>query len=293
MTTEATTVPRRLLARRLLKLRETAGLSRDAAARLAEIGQQTLWRLESGRTSEVKKPVIRALARVYEIADEELDNLLWLAEESRKDGWWQSFGDTIYLDRDLFVSLEETATHVISFQLTLIPGLAQTADYRRALARDYLPPVSDEEFGEHLELLETRQARLHGSENPLSLEIWISEATLRHRIGGASVMRSQVRHLYELSALPNVSLRIVPLTVEGHLGLQTGSFVMLMFPIHMNPSLTQPPIVYIESYAGALYLDQPSEIEMYRKALSAIAAVALDKPQSRTLLLRIEEEYET
>ena len=291
MTIEATTVPRRLLARRLVELRESTGLTRDAAAELAEIGRQTLWRLENGRTSEVKKPTIRALCRVYEVEDEDLNNLLWLADESRKEGWWQPYSDAIFLDRDLFMSLEEAASRIRSFQLTLIPGLAQTADYRRAMARDYLPAVSEEEFARHLEVLNIRQAHLDHSKNPLNLQVLISEATLRHRIGGAAVMRSQVHHLYELSTRSNVSVRIVPLTVEGHLGLQTGSFVMLEFPVHLNPSLTQPPVVFIESYAGALYLDKAAEIELYKNALAAIEAVALDEPQSRELLQQIEEEY--
>ncbi|WP_084530780.1 helix-turn-helix domain-containing protein [Nocardia miyunensis] len=291
MTIEATTVPRRLLARRLVELREAANLSRDAAAELAEIGRQTLWRLENGRTSEVKKPTIRALCRVYEVEGEDLDNLLWLADESRKDGWWQSYSSAIFLNRDLFMSLEAAASRITSFQLTLIPGLAQTADYRRAMARDYLPAVSGEQFEQHLEVLDIRQARLSNSKDPLELEVLISEATLRHRIGGASVMRSQVHHLYELSKLPNISVRIVPLTVEGFLGLQTGSFVMLEFPKHLNPSLVQPPVVFIESYSGALYLDKPAEIELYQKALAAIEAAALDEPHSRELLQQIEEEY--
>ncbi|WP_067889072.1 helix-turn-helix domain-containing protein [Nocardia vaccinii] len=291
MTIEATTVPRRLLARRLVELREAADLTRDAAAERAEIGRQTLWRLENGRTSEVKKPTIRALCRVYEVDDEDLNTLLWLADESRKDGWWQSYSDAIYLDRDLFMSLEGAASRIRSFQLTLIPGLAQTADYRRAMARDFLPVVSDKEFEQHLEVLNIRQGRLSDSKDPLTLEVLISEATLRHRIGGAAVMRSQVHYLYELSTLPNISVRIIPLTVEGHLGLQTGSFVLLEFPEHLNPSLTQPPVVFIESYAGALYLDKPAEIELYKNALAAIEAAALGEPQSRELLQQIEEEY--
>ncbi|MEU0504598.1 helix-turn-helix transcriptional regulator [Nocardia sp. NPDC005998] len=290
MATETTTLPRRLLARRLVELREAAKLKSDEAAKLAEIGRQTLWRLENGRTSEVKKPIIRALCRVYQVGEDDVLGLLWLADESRKDGWWQSYSDAIRY-ADLFLSLEEAASRISSFQLTLLPGLAQTADYRRAMARNYRPALSAEEIERHIELLAKRQARLTDSSNPLTLEVWLSEAALRHRIGGASAMAAQTQHLYELSALPNVSIRVVPLTVEGYLGLETGSFVLLEFPRHLNPSLTQPPVVYIESYAGALYLDKPTEIESYQAALSAIEEVALDEPQSRALLQKIEQEY--
>ncbi|MFF3571451.1 helix-turn-helix domain-containing protein [Nocardia jiangxiensis] len=291
MTIEATTVPRRLLARRLVELRESTGLTRDAAAELAEIGRQTLWRLENGRTSEVKKPTIRALCRVYEVEDEDLNNLLWLADESRKDGWWQPYGEAIFPNTDLFISLEQSASRIVSFQLTLIPGLAQTADYRRAMALDYRPPLSDQQIDQHLELLAKRQACLTDSKNPKIFDIRISEAVFRHLIGGKSVMRDQVRHLHELSMLPNISVRIVPFSIEGYLGLQVSSFVMLEFPRQLNPALTQTPIVYIENYAGSLYLDKPMEIERYRQALSDIEAVSLDESQSRALLQTIEREY--
>ncbi|PPJ09767.1 hypothetical protein C5E44_26830 [Nocardia nova] len=290
MATETTTLPRRLLGRRLVELREAAKLKSDEAAKLAEIGRQTLWRLENGRTSEVKKPIVRALCRVYEVDEEDLESLLWLADECRKDGWWQSYSDAIRY-ADLFLSMEQAAARISSFQLTLLPGLVQTPEYRRAKASFYRPALSEEEIERHIELHIKRQERLSDSRNPLTLEVWLSEAVLRHRIGGAATMAAQVRHLHELSTLPNVSIRIVPLTVEGYLGLETGPFVVLEFPRHVNPSLTQPPVVYVEGYAGTLYLDKPMEIDLYREALSAIEAVALDEPQSRELLQRIEREH--
>ncbi|MQY23293.1 helix-turn-helix domain-containing protein [Nocardia macrotermitis] len=291
MTIEPTTVPRRLLARRLVELRLAAALTLDAAAELAEIARQTLWRLERGRTAEIKKPTVRALCRVYGVEGEDLANLLWLADESRKDGWWQSYADAILLDRDLYMSLEEAASRIRSFQLTLLPGLVRTAEYHRALARDHRPQLSDEEFERHLEVLEIRQSRLHDSPDPPKLEILISEAVLRHRIGGAAVMRSQIHHLYKLSARPNISVRVVPLAAGGYLGLQTGPFVLFEFPGFPTPSLMHNPVVFLENYVGAVYLDKPAEIELYADALAAIAAVALSETKSRKLLRQIEREY--
>lgn len=299
MQIESTTLPRRLLGRRLIELREAANLKSDEAAKLAEIGRQTLWRLENGRTSEVKRPIIRALCRVYEVSDENQDGLLWLADECRKEEWWQPYRDAI-LHADLFMSLEQAASQVNSFQLTLIPGLAQTADYRRSKARYYKPGTGraavivgnlQNNEDRQVEMLSKRQARLTDSSNPLTLHIWLGEAALRYRIGGSAVMADQVRHLYELSKLPNISVRVIPFTSGGHFGLELDSFVLLDFPQHLNPALTQPPVVYIEGHAGSLYLDKPSETEVYRKALSDLAAVALDEPQSRALLQKIEEEH--
>lgn len=90
---------------------------------------------------------------------------------------------------------------------------------------------------------------------------------------------------------PSTYIRIVPLSLGGFLGLEVGSFVLLEFPQHPNPSLTEPPVVYVDGYTGSLYLDKPEEIEQYRAAVSRIQNVALNVTESRTLLLAVAEEY--
>lgn len=292
MAAQTTTLPRRLLARRLLQLREKSELTRDKAAKLSEMSSQTLWRLENGQVALVKKMVIRALCDVYNVSDEDRHALLWLAEEARKTGWWQSYSDAMFGNKDLFVVLEQAARRITSFQLTLLPGLVQTADYRRAMAQNFIPALTDDEIDRHIELLVKRQERLQESRAHFSLDVMLSEAALRHQIGGAAVMAAQLRHLIELSNLPNVSIRIVPLTNADHLGLEARSFVLLEFPEHPNPALTEPPVVYVEGYTGALYLDKPDEIDRYRVAVSSIETAALDEAESRTLLVAIAEEYE-
>ncbi|MER7452232.1 helix-turn-helix transcriptional regulator [Nocardia beijingensis] len=291
MAAQTTTLPRRLLARRLLELRENAGLTRDKAAKMSEMSSQTLWRLENGQVAMVKKMVIRALCDVYDAGDDDRQALLWLAEEARKTGWWQSYSDAMFANTDLFVVLEQAACHVTSFQLTLLPGLVQTADYRRAVAKAFVPALTDDAIDRHIELLTKRQARLQEPPDRFSLDVRLSEATLRHQIGGAAVMAAQSGHLAELSGLPNVSIRIVPLNAGSYLGLEAGSFVLLEFPEHPNPSLTEPPVVYVEGYTGALYLDKPDEIDQYQTARSSVESAALSEDESRALLVAIAEEY--
>lgn len=292
MAEHTTTLPRRLLARRLTELRQHANLTRDKAAKLAEMSSQTLWRLENGQIGQVKKMVIRALCDTYDASDEDRRALLWLAEEARKTGWWQSYSDAIFANVDLFIGLEQGARRITSFQPSLLPGLVQTADYRRAVSRAYVPRLTDDEIDRHVELLTKRQERLHESREQFSFHATLSEAALRHRVGGTAVMAAQLQHVVQLSKLPNVSVRIIPLTVGAHIGLDTGPFVLLEFPQHVNPTLTEPPVIYIEGYTGALYLDKPDEIEQYRTALSAIERAALNQSESRALLMKIAEEYE-
>ncbi|MFI7666472.1 Scr1 family TA system antitoxin-like transcriptional regulator [Nocardia sp. NPDC049526] len=81
-------------------------------------------------------------------------------------------------------------------------------------------------------------------------------------------------------------------TNSYHLGLTTKDFVLLEFPTHPNPTLSEPPVVYVEGFTGALYLDRPDEIDQYRAAWAEIRAVALSERQTRELVLTIAKEYE-
>ncbi|MFX0574843.1 helix-turn-helix domain-containing protein [Nocardia nepalensis] len=289
MTTESnnTTLPRRVLGRRLRELREERNLSRARAAQQCEIGSQTLWRLESGRSSEVKKMMINALCDVYRASDADRRVLLWLAQESRKDGWWQCYVDAIHPDRAMFVGLEQSASRIISSQSTLVPGLLQTSDYRRAIWEAEGRPVDIER---DVDMVTKRQERLHDSAN-FALEVLLSESVLRHRIGGSAVMAGQLSQLIEIGKLPNVTIRVVQFNAPNHLGLFAKDFVYLEFPNHANPALTEPPVVYVEGFTGMLYLDKPGEAARYRAACSAIQRVALNEPDTRQLVEAISKEY--
>ncbi|MFI7670981.1 helix-turn-helix domain-containing protein [Nocardia sp. NPDC049526] len=282
-----TTLPRRVLGRRLRDLREKRSLSRARAAQECEMGSQTLWRLESGRCSEVKKMVVNALCDLYRANDDDRGALLWLAQESRKDGWWQSYADAIIPDREMFVGLEQSASRAISRQSTLVPGLLQTSDYRRAVWEAEGEPVDIER---DIDMVAKRQERLHDSEN-FTFEALLSESVLRQRVGSTEVMAGQLSQLIEIGKLPNVSIRVVPFNAPNHLGLVAKDFVYLEFPEHLNPALTEPPVVYVEGFTGMLFLDKPSETARYRTACSSIQRVALSEHDTRRLVEAIAKEY--
>jgi len=56
--------------------------------------------------------------------------------------------------------------------------------------------------------------------------------------------------------------------------------------------LVEPPVVYIEAYAGDLHLERAEEVERYRAALNAIQRVALNEHDTRDLISAIAKEHE-
>jgi hypothetical protein len=86
-----------------------------------------------------------------------------------------------------------------------------------------------------------------------------------------------------------VSIRVVPLVADLHVGVLAGPFVLLDFPPG-NRVEPEPPVVYHESLTGALYLDRPTELDAYAQIWASLDAVALDEEQSRRQITKIMEE---
>jgi DNA-binding XRE family transcriptional regulator len=286
-------VPRRMLGRELKKLRERSGVSVTVAAEAIEVSPQTLWRIESGQQGpKLKELYVKVLCGIYSAPEDLTDALVGLVAETKKPGWWHSFADAVLADTDMFIGLEESASRLTTFQLALIPGLLQTAEYRRAVHWIEFPTRSSREIEPLIELHSRRVASLTGGRRSTRLEALVCESALRRGIGGPSVMEEQLIYLADAGVAANISIRIVPHEATGNLGLITGSFVLMEFPVRSNSRLSEPPVVYVQGYTGALYLDQEAEIKQYRQAVAQIQRVALDEEKSRNLLLDVAREYQ-
>ncbi|WP_435830525.1 DUF5753 domain-containing protein [Micromonospora echinospora] len=123
---------------------------------------------------------------------------------------------------------------------------------------------------------------------PPRLDVVLSEAVLRVA-GGPATMAAQLRHLREVTALPHVSVRVLPLAVGLPDGAEAGSFTLLEFPF-VSRAVPEVPVVYQESVTGALYLDRPAELAAFERAWASIGALALDPDQSRRLIGKIAEQ---
>src|SRR5260370_37514308 len=85
-------------------------------------------RMETGARSPTFRD-IRDLCDLYNVADTQRQDLMELARESRKQGWWQSDD----LPFATFIGLEADATSIDIFAASIIPCLLQTPDYTRAI----------------------------------------------------------------------------------------------------------------------------------------------------------------
>lgn len=284
------TLPRRLLGRELRDLRGKAGISMEVARAAISVGKQSLWRLETGQPVKLRHLDIERLCQVYGAPQEKTDILLGLTDEAEGKGWWHGFGGAIPKHYEPFVGLEQFAVRVTTYQSSMVPELLQIADYRRTLTGTGFPDVDSAEVERRVELAARRQDRLTDETNPLSLNVVLDELPLRRLIGGPDVMAAQLRHIADTSRLTNVSVRVVPASVGTDPGWLIGSFVLMEFPRNPTAHLTEPPVVYVPGYAGALYLEKPEEVRQYRDGYARLERAALNEDDSHHLIVQIAGE---
>ena len=285
-------VARRMLGLTLETMRTKQGITREGAATAISIARSTLWKLETGQTARLNPVLLERLCELYEAEPQQTQVVLKLVQETTSKGWWQAFSDdAIPKEFGLFVSLEDAAERIVSYQTTLLPGLLYTADYRRALIWTEFPNKPTDEVEQAVEVSMKRRERLASESTPLAINAFIDEAALRNVTGSRNIMEEQLRHLLNVGTQNNVTIRVIPRSAGIHRAMVIGAFVILDFPRHPKAALTMPPVVYIQGYLGDLYLEQAEEVRQYREICADLDRVALNQKDSRELILHIAKEY--
>ncbi|MEU5795278.1 helix-turn-helix transcriptional regulator [Streptomyces sp. NPDC047813] len=285
------TIPRRQLGRNLRDLRNRARLTVRAAATKLEWSEAKMWRIETGQTP-LRSLDVQAMCLVYGAPSDLTQALMGLAKETKARGWWHAYGDVIPEGFDVYVGLEEAAESLSLYESDLVHGLLQIDGYAREIIRTHIRGIDDADLDGRTRLRIERQSLLTRATDPLVLHAVLSEAVLRRPVGGRGVMMQQLAHLVYVSELPNVSIRVAPFAAGMHLGVVTGPFAVLRFPLTGDGVATEPPTVYADGYTGGLYLDKEREVQQYDAAFNDIWEASLDEPASRRLIAEVAGSYE-
>ncbi|MGW0435505.1 helix-turn-helix domain-containing protein [Micromonospora sp. NPDC003197] len=287
---EASSVPRRILGRELRELRTEARMSLDGVARTLQYSPRKMWWIETG-AGEVRAHDVRIMCALYETSPELTDALVALAGKTTATGWWHSYSSTIPAWFDLYARLESAARRLRTHQSTLIPDLLQTRKYAHGLCQQH-PDLTADEQEQLIKVRLKRQTLLH-RRHPSAprYDVMLCESALLRVVGSPACMAQQLRHLLEASRLPNISIRVLPLTASQHSGAIAGTFVMLDFPTG-NRTEPEPPVVYREMLTGALYLDRKEELAAYERTWASLDTLALNEEQSRQLIKKIAERFQ-
>jgi transcriptional regulator with XRE-family HTH domain len=279
----APTVGQVVLGRRLLDLRERAGLKREEAAHVLRVAPATIRRMETAEVS-LKIPYLQLLLKEYGVSDQDADVFVQLAEEANRPGWWQRFHDILPGWFSMYVSLEGAAALIRSYEPHFVPGLLQTEDYARAVLKSgAISQTGPEDIDRHVALRMRRQDLLTRSGAPRFWAV-MDETVLRRPVGGPEVMRAQIDKLLEAAKLPNVTLQIAPFAGGPHPGTY-GPFVLFRFAMSELPDM-----VYSEYLTGAVYLDARAEVATYLEVMDRMAAQAATAHRTKEILRGLRKE---
>ena len=273
------TARRRRLAAALRQLREERNLSCTDAGKAVGWSESKISRIETGRVG-IQPPDLERLLDLYQVTGDPRAGLLTLRRQATHRGWWHSYSDALPSWFEAYVGLEDGAKSLFTYQNQLVHGLMQTEDYAAALIRAAQPWANADEVERQLAARATRQALLTAG-NPLQVWAVLDEAVLRREVGGAATMRTQLNRLREISALPTVTLQVLPFDAGAHASMGT-SFELLQFP---EPGDTA--IVYIEDHTSSQYLEAAADLERYTLIFDHLRASALAPERSAEFINQV------
>ncbi|GAA3781747.1 helix-turn-helix domain-containing protein [Streptomyces chiangmaiensis] len=279
----APTVGQVVLGRRLLDLRERAGLRREEAARILRVAPATVRRMETAEVA-LKIPYLQLLLKSYGVSVEEAEAFVQLAEDANKPGWWQRFHDILPGWFSMYVSLEGAAALIRQYEPHFVPGILQTEDYARGVLKSgAIGQTSPEDIEGHVALRMQRQELLTRENAP---RVWVvmDETALRRPVAGTAVMRAQVERLLEVMALPHVTLQVLEFASGPHPGTY-GPFVLFRFAMSELPDM-----VYSEYLTGAVYLDARTEVATHLEVMDRMAAQAATAQRTKEILEDLRKE---
>ncbi len=154
--TEGPTVLRILLGSRLRRLRESRRISAQEAAKAIRGSESKISRIELGRNA-IREIDVLDLLTYYGVGAGEREQLLNLAEQASRPGWWHRYNDILPDWFRSYVGMEEAATTIRTYEPQFIPGLLQTHQYAAAVLGVGDIPISEAE--RHVILRQERQRR--------------------------------------------------------------------------------------------------------------------------------------
>lgn len=264
------------LAERLYALRKAAGLPVGVLAEQLGWVPSKVSKLQRGQ----QKPTA---ADVQAWADacghpEAASELLDLLAEAEAVHWrWQQRLARGHpsVQEDL-ARQERQAKRIRAVQVTVLPGLLQTAAYARHMIVMFrkIQGAGLEDVDATVAARMRRQEILY--EPDREFEFVLTENILRRRVGDRAVMGGQMDRLIQLAGLPNISLGIIPDDAEGLEVFPWVGFLML------------DAKVILDGMSGE-DRDSPADVAVYERMMDAALAAAVTGDQAVAFVREVAE----
>lgn len=275
------TIRQRRFGLELRRLREAAGMSAPQAASALGTDRTNISNIEAGRYG-ISEERLRRLASIYECNDDALVETLASMTGGRKPGWWDEYRGKVPPDHLDISEIEHYAVRLRTVQTSHLPGLFHTEEHARAIFDLVVPKLPRLEVELRVAHRLARQTVLT-RDTPVPYTGIIHEAALRMQFGGREVARAQLEHLLEQNERDNVTLLVIPFA--------NGGFPMagesILYAVGADPHLDT---AQMDSPAGALFFDSPTQLENFRLRLDLVEHAALTANKSVEFIHRITKD---
>lgn len=241
------------------RFRQAKGLSQEGLGAKIPVSGSNIGQIERGDVRCARETAVKL--------DEILDT-----RGSLPSLWDKLVKDTAFPVWFDWPEVEAEATHLRTYQVSIMYGLSQIEEYAWVLLKGDPQKVAAR-MG--------RQDILFRQEPPAPrLSILLYEGVLHHQIGSAEVMAKQLGRLQELTELPNVSVQVVPSLPSAG---TAGSFTLATLP-------DRSEVGYADMAGRDLTLHEPDDIRALADSYDEIRDEALPVDMSRARIQKIMEE---
>jgi transcriptional regulator with XRE-family HTH domain len=282
----STHVRRLRLAQELSSLRDQAAISSQELADDVGLPRTTVSRLENGRMRPDPDDVMQILERLG-VQGDAWKALMIVAREASERGWWESSVGAMGRRQALYANLEAGAAHIREYQMALLPGLLQTAEFTRTRTEIDVADWSQQFLPqEAVKARAGRQRMLHRPDGP-QYEVIIDEVAVRRPAADHTTFREQLLHIAMLAREnPKICVRVLPLErpiADYHVPRSS-------FSIYRYPDPLDPVVVAVDTVTDDLILTEESPVGHYETHYAELSAAALDPSESVLYLRRAAEQ---
>lgn len=256
----------KMVGAQLAVLRRAAGFTQRTLAERAQVDEETIASIEQGRRP-LKEDFAELLDKVLDTKGVLSAALEHMPEVDLFPRWAEEL-----------IDLEQEALTLSSYQNQALPGLLQTDTYARAVFRNEVPTLTEDEIAQRVAARIARQEILQHKEPPTASFI-ISEVTLMDRLGGDEVYFEQLRHLRKCADLPGITLQVMPVGRGFHAGL-SGPFILIETFDHQR-------VAYVEGQQRGWLIADPDEVSILERKYAMLRTQALNPEETKRLLDRL------
>jgi transcriptional regulator with XRE-family HTH domain len=276
-----------LLRAELVRLRKERGLTQQQVAGAMEWSPSKLIRVEGGFSSITKVDLDALLIEYGVTSESHRERLHTLNRGAKEPGWWDAYKNDASTEYLSYVGFEAGAAFIRQFQIGVVPGLLQTADYAAVVTS--VVSVEPDKVDPLVRLRLQRQSELAHRSFPPRQYFVLDEGVIRRHVGikrNRAIMPNQLLSIVDrVERDPLLTVRVIPFEAGAHLGI-IDEFTLLEFEEAGVPDI----LVFDANRSPVMISGNDPRVTEYTEAFEELLEDALSAEESIKRLRTVAAE---